>query len=271
MQQSHKPAQAEGDTNQSERRQAWQLAHLNHEARELIERDKRVFLKQSVSTPCLSAIRRAEGIWIEDYSGRRYMDFHGNSVHHIGYGHPRIRAAIDVQLEELSFCPRRFTCESAIALAEKLVEITPGELGRVLFAPSGSDAIEIAMAFARAATGRYKTLSFWDAYHGTGFGARSISGEAMFRSGKIGPLLPGSEHVPPFGDYRNAWGVTEGSGRLCANQIRYVLEKEGDIAAFIAEPMRAVPYIAPRGSGKKCKPLARIPGHYSCLMKFPQV
>jgi len=65
----------------------------------------------------------------------------------------------------------------------------------------------------------------------------------MFRSGPIGPLLPGTEHVPPFGDYRNAWGVNAGSGDLCANEIRYILEKEGDIAAVISEPIRSTPYI----------------------------
>jgi 4-aminobutyrate aminotransferase len=69
----------------------------------------------------------------------------------------------------------------------------------------------------------------------------------MFRSAPIGPLLPGAQLVPPFGDYRNAWGVSEGSGTLCANTIRYVLEKEGDVCAVIAEPMRSVPYIAPPG------------------------
>ena len=247
------PAQAEGDTNSTSRRRAWQAQHIDVSTQQLLDRDASAFLKQSVSTPCLSAIRRAEGIWIEDYSGRRYMDFHGNSAHHIGYGHPRLKDALRQQMDDLPFCPRRFTCESAIALAEKLAAITPGELNRVLFAPSGSDAIEMAMALARAATGRHKMLSFWDAYHGTGFGARSISGEAMFRSGKIGPLLAGTEHVPPFGDYRNAWGVTEGSGTLCARQIRYVLEKEGDVAAFIAEPMRAVPYVAPPGFWKEVR------------------
>ena len=249
----HRPAQAEGDTNSSARRRAWQAQHIDVPSQQLLHRDASVFVKQSVSTPCLSAIRKAQGIWLEDYSGRRYMDFHGNSVHHIGYGHPRLVAALRQQMDDLPFCPRRFTCEPAVALAEKLAAISPGDLSKVLFAPSGSDAIEIAMALARAATGRHKTLSFWDAYHGTGFGARSISGEAMFRSGKIGPLLAGTEHVPPFGDYRNAWGVTAGSGTLCARQIRYVLEKEGDVAAFIAEPMRAVPYVAPAGFWKEVR------------------
>ena len=150
-------------------------------------------------------------------------------------------------MQQLTFAPRRFTCERSVELAERLVQVTPAGLDRVLFAPSGSDAVEMAMAYARAATGRYKTISFWDSYHGAGFGARSIGGERMFRDQKIGPLLPGSEHVPPFGDYRNAWGVREGSGDLCARTIRYILEKEGDIAAVIAEPMRAAPTVAPPG------------------------
>ena len=57
------------------------------------------FLHQSLSSPCVSTIAKAEGIWIEDTAGRRYMDFHGNSVHHIGYGHPRLIAAIKEQLD----------------------------------------------------------------------------------------------------------------------------------------------------------------------------
>ena len=66
----------------------------------------------------------------------------------------------------------------------------------------------------------------------------------------MGRCCRGLEHVPPFGDYRNAWGVREGSAELCASQIRYVLEKEGDIGAFIAEPTRAVPYIPDPGFWK---------------------
>ena len=236
-------AGAEGDTNRSPRRRAWSDTHLDEAARALVERDARVFLQQSVSTPCLSAIRHAEGIWIEDLQGRRYMDFHGNNVHHIGYGHPRLLDAIRRQMDELPFTPRRYTCTAAVELAEKLVEITPAGLEKVLFAPSGSDAIEMALAYARATTGRFKTISFWDSYHGTGFGARSVGGEALFHGGLIGPLLSGAEHIPPFGDYRNAWGVTTGSAELCARTIRYVLEKEGDVAAVIAEPIRAVPYV----------------------------
>ena len=242
--------------NFSPRRQAWQDVHLDQITRRLLDEDARYFLRQSVSTPCLSAIRRAEGLWIEDVAGRRYLDFHGNSVHHIGYGHPRLIAAIQRQLDELSFAPRRFTCEPAIELARKLVEISPPGLDKVLLATGGSDAVEIALKIARAATGRFKTVSFWDAFHGAGFGAASVGGEALFRSGPIGPLLPGTEHVAPFACYRCPYGYecdAAGQPRLdlcrltCARFVRYVLEQEDDVAAVIAEPARAAPSIPPPG------------------------
>lgn len=240
------PTGAEGDVNHSPNRKVWQDKHLSRNSSHLLTRDSNAFLHQSVSTPCLMGVRKVEGLWIEDCDGKRYMDFHGNNVHHIGYSHPRLIEAITQQMQKLSFAPRRYTCEVAVELAEKLATITPGDLSKVLFATGGSDAIEIAMKIARITTGRYKTISFWDSFHGAGFGASSIGGEQMFRS-PIGPPLAGAMHVPPFGDYRNAWGVDNGSGEFCARQIRYILEKEGDVGAVIAEPTRAVPYIAPDG------------------------
>jgi 4-aminobutyrate aminotransferase len=250
------PAPSEGDINRSSRRTQWQAGHLDAPTRALLARDAAAFLHQSVSTPCLNAIAKAEGIWIEDAAGRRYMDFHGNNVHHLGYGHPRVLAAIRAQLEALSFAPRRYTCEPAVELAEALARIAPGGLSKVLFTTGGSDAVEVAIKLARAATGRFKTLSFWDAFHGAGLGASSVGGEALFRSGPIGPLLPGSEHVAPFGCYRCPYGHevdARGAPDLarcklaCAAMVRYVLQREGDVAAVIAEPARAVPYLPPPG------------------------
>jgi 4-aminobutyrate aminotransferase len=249
------PVQSEGEANDSERRRRWTEANHDPSTRDLVEEDARYFLHQSVSTPCLTAIRRAEGIWIEDLQGRRYMDFHGNSVHHIGYGHPRLKQAIREQMEALPFAPRRFTCEPAVALARKLAGIAPGGLSKVLFTTGGSSAIEVALKIARTATGRYKTVSFWDSFHGAGFGAASAGGEQMFRSGPVGPLLPGAEHVAPFACYRCPYGYPDRQGQpqlelcamTCAKFVRYVLEKEGDVAAVIAEPARAVPYVPPPG------------------------
>src|SRR5204862_373579 len=65
-----------------------------------------------------------------------------------------------------------------------------------LFAPGGTSAIGMALKLARVATGRFKFVSMWDAFHGASLDAISVSGEATFRQG-IGPLLPGCEHVPP--------------------------------------------------------------------------
>jgi 4-aminobutyrate aminotransferase len=249
------PSESESDTNLSPQRRAWADKNLDPEAQTLLAEDEKYFLRQSVSTPCLNAIAKAEGIWIEDTAGRRYMDFHGNNVHHIGYGHPRLKEAVRRQLDELPFAPRRFTCEPAIELAEKLASITPGTLCKTLFTTGGSDAIEVALKIARAATGRFKTISFWDSFHGAGFGASSIGGEQLFRSGPAGPLLPGTEHVAPFACYRCPYGYPDEEGRprlnlcrlTCANLVRYVLEKEGDVAAVVAEPIRSVPYVPPPG------------------------
>ncbi|MEZ0303549.1 MAG: aspartate aminotransferase family protein [Hyphomicrobiaceae bacterium] len=241
--------QSEGDTNLTSRRTAWQARALDGATRALLDEDERHFLRQSVSTPCLNAICRAEGIWIEDVAGRRYMNFHGNNVHQIGYGHPRLKKAIAEQMEALPFAPRRYANAPAVALARKLSELSPFGPAKVLFTTGGSDAIEVAIKIARAATGRHKTLSFWDAFHGAGIGAGALSGEALFRSGPAAPLVAGVLHVAPYAGTRCPYGTSslEESGAACARMIEYVLEREGDIACLVAEPMRAVPHVAPAG------------------------
>jgi 4-aminobutyrate aminotransferase len=264
------PAESESDTNQSPERHAWAASNLNGAARALLAADERYFLRQSVSTPCLNTVAKAEGIFLEDSAGRHYMDFHGNNVHHIGYGHPRLKRAIVDQMEALPFTPRRYTSEPAVALAKKLAEITPGSLSKVLFTTGGSDAVEVAIKIARAKTGRYKTLSFWDAFHGAGFGAAAVGGEALFRTSRIGPLMPGAEHVAPFSSYRCPYGsaTAEESGAVCARMIDYVLGREGDIAAFIAEPIRAVPYIPPRGFWTEVR---KICDRHGTLLVFDEI
>jgi 4-aminobutyrate aminotransferase len=133
------PAPAESDLNSSFRRLLWNQSHESEGVQALLHRDTQVFLRQSASTPCLSAIRSASGIWLEDFQGRRFMDFHGNSAHNLGYSHPRLIEAIQAQLQDLSFVPRRYTCEPAVELAETLAALAPGELNKVLFATGGSD------------------------------------------------------------------------------------------------------------------------------------
>jgi 4-aminobutyrate aminotransferase len=235
---------SEGDINISARREQWQRDHIDTESRALLDEDARWFLRQSLSTPCLNVMRACDGTTIEDGQGRRYLDFHGNNVHQVGFGNPHVIAAIKRQLDELPFCTRRYTNRVAVDLARKLAEIAPGRLKKSLFCPGGAEAIGIAVKLARLATGRHKTISMWDAFHGATLDTISIGGEAIFRQG-MGPLLPGTEHVPPADEYRCVFGCADRGGcdLVCARYVEYILEKEGDIAAVIAEPIRSTPYI----------------------------
>ena len=235
---------SEGDINISPLREKWQKAHIDAESRALLNEDARYFLKQSLSTPCLNTMRSCEGIYIEDMQGRRYMDFHGNNVHQVGFGNPDVLKAIKKQLDELPFCTRRYTNRVAVDLAKKLADIAPGNLNKSLFCPGGAEAVGIAVKLARVATGRHKTISMWDSFHGATLDTISIGGEAAFRQ-NMGPLLPGTEHVPPPDEYRCVFGCANRGGcdLVCADYVEYILEKEGDIAAVISEPIRSTPYI----------------------------
>lgn len=192
---------SEGDINISPRRKEWQGKHLDSETRALLEEDARYFLEQWLSTPCLNAIRACEGIYIEDLQGRRYMDFHGNNVHQVGFANPSVIAAIKDQLDRLSFCTRRYTNPVAVDLAKKLAEIAPGNLKKVLLCLGGTTAIWMALNLGRVVTDRHKTISMWDSFLGASLDAVSIGGEALFRQ-DIGPLLPDTEHGPPPDEYR---------------------------------------------------------------------
>ncbi|MGI3903645.1 MAG: (R)-1-hydroxy-2-aminoethylphosphonate ammonia-lyase [Janthinobacterium lividum] len=228
-------AASEGDTNRSPLRAAWR-AGLDDETQALLDADERHFLRQSLSTPCLDVIERAEGPWLIDVEGRRILDFHGNSVHQLGHGHPRVVAAIKEQIDRLPFSPRRYTNRPAIDLARRLGESAPGDLTKVLFAPSGAAAVGMALKLARYATGRHKTLSMWDAFHGANLDTIAVGGEALFRRG-LGPMMPGAEHLPPLHLASRFFGFDRPFERF-ADYIDYVLEVQGDVAALLAEPVR---------------------------------
>ena len=227
---------AEGDVNLSARRADWQARHVGAAARALLEEDARYFLHQSLSTPCLTAIKSASGIWLEALDGQRIMDFHGNSVHQLGHGHPRVVAAMKRALDTLPFSPRRYTNAYAVDLARKLAQLSG--LEKVLFAPGGAEAIGMALKLARLATGRHKTISMWDSFHGASLDAISLGGEALFRS-DIGPLLPGTEHVQPCDPRHCNFGCGGSCNLRCADYVDYVLAKEEDVAAVVVETVRS--------------------------------
>ncbi|MCR9778310.1 aspartate aminotransferase family protein [Vibrio parahaemolyticus] len=228
---------SEGDVNTTPARQAWNASMDDERTQALLKRDSEVFLHQAMSTPCLDTLEAAEGIYIQDATGKKYMDFHGNNVHQLGYGHPHVIKRVQEQIAKLPFSPRRFTNETAIECAEKLTQICGGELNRVLFAPGGTSAVGMALKLARHITGNCKVVSLWDSFHGASLDAISVGGEACFRQG-MGPLMAGVERIPPAVSYRGAFPVADGSDVHYADYLEYVIEKEGGVGAFIAEAVR---------------------------------
>lgn len=228
----------EGDVNLGQRRRDWQAAHLDTYTRDLLAEDARWFLHQSMSTPCLNVLKGAEGSWLVDLAGRRILDCHGNSLHQAGYGHPHVMRAIRETLDRLPFSPRRYTNEPAIALARKLCQASPIPDAKLLFAPGGTAAMGMALKLARIVTGRHKTISMWDSFHGASLDSISIGGEAVFRKG-IGPLLPGTEHVPPHHPDQCVFGCGGRCALRCVDYIDYCLRKEGDVAAVVVETIRS--------------------------------
>ena len=228
---------AEGDVNFSAGRKWWYSVLTHEETNHYLAEDSRVFLHQALSTPCLDVLASAEGIHITDLQGNRYMDFHGNNVHQLGHGHPAVKESIRRQMDVLPFSPRRYTNIPAIELADRLGKLMPGDLNRVLFAPGGTSSISMAVKLARYVTGKHKMVSYWDAFHGASLDAIAVGGEREFRAG-MGILSGSAERIPPPTMYRGPFGSNLKDDLAYADYLEYVIEKEGDIGAFLAETVR---------------------------------
>lgn len=223
----------EGDINVSEGRKKWLEQEIDDPTRALLEKDAKYFLHQSLSTPCMDVLSHCQGPYIQNTTGKKYFDFHGNNVHQLGFSHPKIIRALKKQLDSLTFSTRRYTNETAINFAEKLTSFTPG-LEKILMTPNGSSAVGIALKLARAITGKHKVLSFWDSFHGASLDVVSMSGESAFRE-YMGPLMPGVERIAPPITYR---GIYEGAEDKAVEYLEYVLSKDNQIGAFLAETIR---------------------------------
>ena len=104
----------------------------------------------------------------------------------------------------------------------------------------------MALKLAKQVTGRFKTISFWDSFHGAGFGAASVGGEEHFHGGRA--ARPGAFHVEFPNYYRNPWRFTneEDVDAECLRQIEMILRREPEMAAVIGEPVSANPVIPSR-------------------------
>jgi 4-aminobutyrate aminotransferase len=260
----------QGDVNTTPNRREYWKRNLKGESKRWFDEDLKYFLHQSLSTPVLNVLSRAEGAYIEDLTGKKYIDMHGNGVHNAGFNNPAVIQAVKKQLDEnMTFCPRRYTNIPAIELAKKLALITPGDLCRSLFCPGGSEAIEMALMLAKQVTGRFKTISFWDSFHGAGLGAASVGGEEHF-SGGFGPMVPGTFHVEFPNYYRNPWGFTSEADvdAECLRQMELVLKREPEMAAIIGEPISATPAVPSRQYWQGVKELCE---QYGALLIFDEI
>lgn len=208
-------------------------------ASDLVDRDARLFVHQHGSTPCIAGLVRADGIWLQDEAGRRLIDLHGNTVHHVGHAHPRVIDAIKRQLDLLSFSPRRYTNQPATRLAGELTRRFRGGRSKLLLATGGSDAIEIAIRLARVATGRSAVLALEGSYHGHGMGAFGLSSRSL--DPRLGSQLPDICHVTPYWD-----DPTNGADRMLADIERALQATAGGIACLVAEPLRSSCIVPPR-------------------------
>jgi len=227
----------EGDVNFSEIRKEWNQHFTDTLTMQILKDDARYFLHQSMSSPCLDVLDKSKGSGMRTISGKYMLDFHGNNVHQLGYGNDYVIDKITEQMRRLSFSPRRYTNQPAVELAAKLASLLPGDLNRSLFAPGGTSAIGMALKLARVVTGKHKVISLWDSFHGASLDAISAGGEAVFKK-HMGPMMPGVICIPPPTTYRGIFGETEKDQLKYADYLEYVIEKEGDIGAFIAETIR---------------------------------
>lgn len=142
---------------------------------------------------------RSEGCYVYASNGERFLDCYGGpGVFSMGHSPEPIIARVREQLETMPLSSHILLNPVAGELAERLAQVTPGQLQYTFFCNSGAEAVEGALKAARAYTGREGFVSTIGGFHGKTCGALSASGRDVYRE-PFEPLLPGFEHVP-FGD-----------------------------------------------------------------------
>ncbi|HLU72719.1 MAG TPA: aspartate aminotransferase family protein [Nonomuraea sp.] len=198
-------------------------------------------------------IVRGEGAYIYDIHGKRYLDgLAGLFVVQVGHGRAELAEAAAKQSQELAYFPLwSYAHPKAAELAERLARLAPGDLNRVFFTTSGSEAVESAWKLAKqyfklvGKPLKHKVISRQIAYHGTTQGALSITGIPAFKQ-MFEPLVPGSIRVPNTNHYRadettGVPGMTpEEYGYWAAERVARAIEMEGPetVAAVFAEPVQ---------------------------------
>ncbi len=196
----------------------------------------------------LPIIERAEGVYLYDKEGKRYLDAAGGvgGVTSIGHGVPEVLAAMQEQASKVTFIPfYQFGVESTTRLNDYLAELAPGSLKKAMLFNGGSEATENAVKFARqyhlekGNQGKFKVICRWQGFHGMTLSSTGFGGHTGRRR-KFEPMFVDSPHIPPAYCYRCYFEKTFPECNLvCARSLEKAIKWEGpeNVAAFIAEPV----------------------------------
>lgn len=184
------------------------------------------------------AIQRAEGVYLYDYDGNRFVDFSSGLMNvNIGHGNKRVMDAVVKQMSEVSYVTPSCVTKVRGELGRKLAEITPGNLQKTLFTTGGAEAIDNAIKLARLYTGRHKILARYRAFHGASIGAMTAGGDPR-KIPHDSQQAPNVVHIEDPYCYRCPWGQQkESCTKLCVDHVERVIEFEGPgtIAAILME------------------------------------
>ena len=124
------------------------------------------------------AVKHAEGVYLYDYDGKRYIDFSSGLMNvNIGHGNQRVTDAVVKQMQEVAYVTPSCVTKVRGELGKKLADICPGNLNKAFFTLCGATSIENGIKLARLYTGRHKILTRYQSYHGASYGAMSASGD----------------------------------------------------------------------------------------------
>ncbi|MBZ2174637.1 aspartate aminotransferase family protein [Schnuerera sp. xch1] len=189
-------------------------------------------------------VKRGRGAIIEDVDGNNYIDLLSSAAAlNTGHTHPKVVDAIIKQAKEfIHYTPAYMYHESLVKLAKELIDITPGHFNKkVAFGLSGSDANDGVIKLARAYTGRSKIITYIQSYHGSTYGAISMSALSLNMRRKIGPLVPDIHHIPYPDCYRCLFDKNE---EICDLECLKLLENDfkhyipiEEVAAIVIEPI----------------------------------
>lgn len=210
-----------------------------------ILRKHKQYLFPSINTyytdPLVTDHASMQYVW--DLDGKKYLDFFGGIVTiSVGHCNPRITSKVKEQVDKLQHASTVFPNEAVVALAEKLAQITPGEISQTFPSNSGTEANETAIQIARMYTGHFEVVGLRHGYSGRSSLAQSLAGQNTWRRSLPVPA-PGFVHALNPYCYRCPLGKSYPSCEVaCARDVEAVIQTStsGQIAAFLAEPIQGV-------------------------------